>query len=66
MRETRLIFGKTKKGWFLSFKLYILRHVAGRVVNLILTPANMDDRVPAPDLLMATDSGITIGDLLSR
>ena len=33
------------------------------MVNLILTPANMDDRVPAPDLLMATDSGITIGDL---
>ena len=63
MREDGAHFGKTKKGWFFGFKLHTLRHVAGRVVNLILTPANMDDRVPAPDLLMATDSGITIGDL---
>ena len=63
MREDGAHFGKTNKGWFFGFKLHVLRQVAGRVVNLILTPANMDDRVPAPDLLMATDGGITIGDL---
>jgi transposase len=63
MREDGARFGKTKKGWFFGFKLHALQHVAGRVVNLILTPANIDDRVPAPDLLMATDGGITIGDL---
>jgi len=63
MREDGAHFGKTKKGWFFGFKLHALRQVAGRVVNLILTPANMDDRVPAPDLLMAADGGITIGDL---
>jgi transposase len=63
MREDGARFGKTKKGWFFGFKLHALRHVAGRVVNLILTPANIDDRVPTPDLLMATDGGIIIGDL---
>ena len=63
MREDGAYFGKTKKGWFFGFKLHTLRHVDGRVVNLILTPANLDDRVPAPDLLMAADGGITIGDL---
>ena len=63
MREDGAHFGKTKKGWFFGFKLHTLRHVAGRVVNLILTPANMDDRVPSlPDLLMATDSGIPTKD----
>jgi transposase len=63
MREDGAYFGKTKKGWFFGFKLHTLRHIGGRVVNLILTPANLDDRVPAPALLMATDGGITIGDL---
>jgi hypothetical protein len=63
MREDGAYFGKTKKGWFFGFKLHTLRHIDGRVVNLILTPANLDDRVPAPDLLMAADGGITVGDL---
>jgi hypothetical protein len=31
--------------------------------SLVLTPANLDDRVPAPNLLMAAGGGITIGDL---
>jgi len=63
MREDGAYFGKTKKGWFFGFKLHALRHINGRVINLILTPANLDDRVPAPDLLLAVDGGVTIGDL---
>ena len=62
MREDGARFGKTKKGWFFGFKLHAVRHLSGRVVNLILTPGNWDDRDPAPALLMAANSGIAIGD----
>jgi len=63
MREDGAYFGKTKKAWLFGLKLHTLRHVDRRVVSLILMPANWDDHVPAPDLLMAADGGITIGDL---
>jgi len=56
-------FGKTKKGWFFGFKLHAVRHASGRVVNLILTPGNWDDRDPALALLMAVNDGLIIGDL---
>lgn len=63
LRDEGAYFGKTKKGWFFGFKLHALRHVSGRVVNLILTPGNWDDRDPALALLMAANDGLTIGDL---
>ena len=63
MREDGARFGKTSKGWFFGFKLHAVRHIAGRVMNLILTPANWDDREPALCLLEGVDGGITIADL---
>jgi IS5 family transposase len=63
LREDGARFGKTSKGWFFGFKLHAVRHIAGRVMNLILTPANWDDRDPAPALQEGVDGGVTIGDL---
>jgi transposase len=63
MREDGAHFGKTKKGWFFGFKLHVLRHISGRIVNLVLTPANWDDRDAAPSLAWRADGGITLGDL---
>lgn len=63
LREDGARFGKTSKGWFFGFKLHAVRHIAGRVMSLILTPANWDDRDPALALQDGTDGGVTIADL---
>jgi transposase len=63
LRDDGAYFGKTQKGWFFGFKLHALRHVNGRVVNLILTPGNWADRDATVALLMAANAGVVIGDL---
>jgi transposase len=63
LREDGAYFGKSSKGWFFGFKLHLLRHINGRVLNVVLTPGNYDDRVPALDLVQAVDGGVTLGDL---
>lgn len=63
MREDGARFGKTSKGWFFGFKLHALRHTSGRILNILLTPANEDDRDPLLALCEATDGGITLGDM---
>ena len=63
LREEGAWFGKTSKGWFFGFKLHVLRHIDGRIVNLVLTPGNWDDRAPVLALLEAVEGGVTLGDL---
>ena len=63
LREDGAYWGKTSKGWFFGFKLHILRHIHGRIVNLMLTPGNWDDRTPVLALLEGVDGGVTLGDL---
>jgi len=63
MREDGARFGKTSKGWFFGFKLHALCHIAGRVMNLLLTPANYDDRGPAPAVAAGVEGGVVVGDL---
>jgi Transposase DDE domain len=63
LREDGAYWGKTSQGWFFGFKLHVLRHSGGRIVNLVLTPGNGDDRAPALALLEGVDGGITLGDL---
>ena len=63
LRDDGAHFGKTKKGWFFGFKLHVLRHIAGRIINVVLTPANWDDREPALSLALRADGGIILGDL---
>jgi hypothetical protein len=63
LRDEGAYFGKTSKGWFFGFNLHLLRHVAGRVLNVLLTPGNWDDRAPALALVQAVDGGVTLGAL---
>ncbi len=46
-----------------GFKLPLLRHMSGRVLNLILPPGNWDDRDPALAWVQTVDGGVTLGDL---
>jgi IS5 family transposase len=63
LREEGAWFGKTSKGWFFGFKLPVLRHIDGRMVNLVLTPGNWDDRTPVLALLEGVAGGVALGDL---
>ncbi|MBV9679905.1 MAG: IS982 family transposase, partial [Acidobacteriaceae bacterium] len=63
LREDGAYWGKTSKGWFFGCKLHLLRHIEGRIVNIMLTPGNWDDRAPVTALLDGVDGGITLGDL---
>ena len=63
LREDGARFGKTSKGWFFGFKLHALRHITGRFLNVVLTPASVDDRDPLLALCEQSDGGILLGDL---
>ena len=43
--------GKTSVDWFYGFKLHIVVNELGQLLNVTLTPGNIDDRQPVPDLL---------------
>lgn len=66
VRDEGAYGGKTSKGWFFGFKLHLLRHLSGRILNLLLTPGNCDDRDPALALVQTVDGGVTLGDLAYR
>ncbi len=63
VRAEGAYFGQTSKGWFFGFKLPLLRHMSGRVLNLILPPGNWDARDPALAWVQTVDGGVTLGDL---
>jgi transposase len=43
--------GKTSVDWFFGFKLHLVVNDRGELLNIILTPGNVDDRTPVPKLL---------------
>ena len=43
--------GKTSMGWFYGFKLHVIVNEHGDLLDFCLTPGNIDDRKPLPDLL---------------
>ena len=53
--------GKTTKGWFFGFKLHLVINEKGEIQGAKLTPGNVDDRVPVPDLTKKL-IGLLIGD----
>src|SRR4029453_992537 len=63
LRDEGAYFGKTSKGWFFGFKLHLLRHIAGRVLNIIFTPGNCDDAETALLLVQPLKGGVLLGDL---
>jgi hypothetical protein len=42
--------GKTTIGWFYGFKLHLIINECGELLAVQLTPGNVDDRQPAPQL----------------
>lgn len=42
--------GKTSTGWFYGFKLHLIINDIGEILAYMLSPGNVDDRVPVPDL----------------
>jgi transposase len=42
--------GKTSMGWFYGFKLHAIINSKGELTRLKLTPGNVDDRKPIPEL----------------
>lgn len=42
--------GKTSMGWFYGFKLHAIINSKGELLRLKLTPGNVDDRKPMPEL----------------
>lgn len=40
--------GKTSTGWFYGFKLHLIINDIGEILAYMLTPGNIDDRVPVP------------------
>ena len=42
--------GKTSTGWFFGFKLHLIFNDRGELLNLMLTPGNVDDRNPVPKM----------------
>ena len=43
--------GKSSTGWFFGFKLHVVFNDRGQLLNLALTPGNVDDRKPVPALV---------------
>ena len=43
--------GKTSTGWFFGFKLHLVINDRGELLNVRLTPGNVDDRKPVPELV---------------
>ncbi len=45
--------GKSSVGWFYGFKLHLVVNDQGELLACCLTPGNIDDRTPVPDLAKA-------------
>jgi hypothetical protein len=43
--------GKTSVDWFFGFKLHVVTNDCGELLNVRLTPGNVDDRRPVPELV---------------
>jgi transposase len=43
--------GKSSTGWFSGFKLHLVVNDRGELLNMALTPGNVDDRKPVPKLV---------------
>ena len=43
--------GKTSVDWFFGLKLHLVVNECGELLNVQITPGNVDDRKPVPDLL---------------
>lgn len=53
--------GKSTMGWFFGFKLHLVINEKGELLNALLTPGNVDDRLPVRQMT-AKLTGLLFGD----
>ena len=53
--------GKTTMGWFFGFKLHLVINHQGELLGVRVTPGNVDDRTPVPEMCQNID-GKLFGD----
>lgn len=53
--------GKSSTGWFYGFKLHLIVNDQGEILSFCITPGNVDDRKPVPQLAKAL-TGKLFGD----
>ena len=53
--------GKTSTGWFYGFKLHLVINHLGEILSLKVTPGQVDDRAPVPELVSQL-TGVLYGD----
>lgn len=64
LREDGAYFGKNSVGWYFGFKLHVLLHKNGALLNVVLTPANVSDKDLDVVFLLASgvEGGLALGD----
>jgi transposase len=58
--------GKTSVDWFFGFKLHLVVNEEGELLNVHLTPGNVDDRKPVNKLLQSLVKPDSFIDVISR
>jgi hypothetical protein len=43
-------WGKNSLGWYFGFKLHLIINEKGEIMSFMVTPANVDDRKPVPEM----------------
>ena len=65
-------WGKSSRGWFWGFNLHLIINEKGELLSFKVTPGNVDERVPVPDLVqeivgkMFGDKGYISNDLFKK
>ena len=65
LREEGAYFGKNSVGWYFGFKIHVLMHQNGGILNVLLTGANVSDKNMDVVTLLASGvkGGLALGDL---
>lgn len=65
LRGEGAYFGKNSVGWFFGFKIHVLMHKNGGILNVLFTPANVSDKDQDLVVLLcsAVEGGLALADL---
>ena len=65
LRQDGAYFGKNSVGWYFGFKIHVLMHKDGGILNVLFTPANVSDKDIDVVSLLCSDvnGGLALGDL---
>lgn len=65
LREDGAYFGKNSLGWYFGFKIHVLMHKNGGILNVVFTSASISDKDKDIGTLLcsAVNGGLALGDL---